>query len=188
MASLITGMAGWTDPAALLLTPAALKLHTEWRSELEPRLKTGTGDLEALRDWASKLPGATARIAGLLHLAEHPKTGPRTPVGEDTMARAIEQARYWADHAMAAFGAMRQHAALDEARAILDWIGDHKTFTVRELHRSMHRRFETSASLAAPLSVLDDHGYIRLADTEPGPKRPGRRTVTYEVHPQAVTR
>ena len=119
---LITGMAGWTDPAVLMLTPHALKLHTEWRAELEPRLAAGTGDLEALRDWASKLPGATARLAGLLHLAENPQAGTRTPVGQETMERAIMQARYWAEHAMAAFGAMRAHPALDDARAVLDWI------------------------------------------------------------------
>jgi hypothetical protein len=41
---------------------------------------------------------------------------------------------------------------------------------------------------AAALAVLDDHGYIRLTETDPGVRRPGRRTVAYEVHPQAVTR
>lgn len=121
-ARIITEMAGWTDPAVLLLSPAALKRHTEFRRELEPRLAAGTGDMETLRDWASKLPGATVRIAGLLHIGENPRQGPRTPVGEETMARAIVQARYWAEHAMAAFGVMRAHPAVDEARAVLDWI------------------------------------------------------------------
>jgi len=184
-AGLMTGMAGWTDPAAILLSPAALKLHTEWRAELEPRLLAGTGDLEALRDWASKLPGATARIAGQLHLGENPKNGPRMPVGDETMNRAIVQARYWAEHAMAAFGAMRAHPALDDARAVLDWIGDRTSFTERDVYRALHRRFPTSAQAAVALSVLEDHGYIRRPEA---PRRPGRKAVTYDVHPQAVTR
>jgi hypothetical protein len=187
MVKLVTDMAGWDDPAAIQLTPAALKLHTEWRAELEPRLKSGTGDLEALRDWAAKLPGAAARIAGLLHLAEHPKTGPKTSVSEETMARAIDQARYWTEHAMAAFGAMRAHPAIEEARAVLDWIGDKKSFKERDVYRAMHRRFPTSASALPALAVLDDHGYIRRVEPE-APPRPGRKTVAYEVHPKAVTR
>jgi hypothetical protein len=187
MARLIADMAEWSDPAVLPLTPAALKLHTEWRAELEPRLRSGTGDLEALRDWAAKLPGATARIAGLLHLAEQPRNGPTSPVGEETMARAIDQSRYWVEHAMAAFGAMRAHPALEDARAVLDWIGDKKSFTEREVYRAMHRRFPTSASALPALSVLDDHGYVRRVEPESAP-RPGRKTVAYEVHPKAVTR
>jgi hypothetical protein len=187
MAALITGMAGWTDPALLLLTPPALKLHTEWRTELEPRLKAGTGDLEALRDWAAKLPGATARLAGLLHLAENPALGPKMPIGDETMARAIQQGRYWVEHAMAAFGAMRAHPALEDARAVLDWIGDKESFKERDVYRAMHRRFPTSASALPALSVLDDHGYIRRVE-DAAPPRPGRKAVAYEVHPQAVTR
>ena len=187
MTRLITGMGAWTDPAVLPLTPAALKLHTEFRSELEPRLRAGTGDLEALRDWASKLPGAVARIAGLLHLAEHPKTGPTSLVEEATMARAIAQGLYWVEHAMAAFGAMRAHPAIEDARAVIEWIGDRKSFKERDVYRAMHRRFPTSASALPALSVLDDHGYIRRVEDQ-APPRPGRKTVAYEVHPKAVTR
>lgn len=184
-ANLITTMAAWSDPAVIPLSPAALKLHTEWRAELEPRLLAGTGDLEALRDWASKLPGATARIAGQLHLGQDPNHGPRSPIGEETMARAITQSRYWAEHAMAAFGAMRAHPAIDDARAVLDWIGARTSFTERDVYRTMHRRFPTSAAAAVAISVLEDHGYIRRGEV---PRGPGRRPVVYDVHPQAVTR
>jgi len=182
---LITCLAARTETATITLTPAALKLHTEWRAEIEPRLRRGTGDLDALRDWASKLPGATARFAGLLHLAENPATWVDTPVGEDTMERAIAQARYWAEHARAAFGAMRAHPAIEDARAVLEWIGERKAFTQRDVHRGMHRRFETAPEAATALSVLEDHGYIRRADS---PRGPGRKTITYDVHPKAVTR
>ena len=161
----ITGLADWTDPAVIQLTPHTLKLHTEWRAELEPRLLAGSGDLEALRDWASKLPGATARLAGLLHLAENPERGIKTPVGQETMERAIIQSRYWADHAMAAFGAMRAHPAIDDARAVLEYLSHRDDprvlFTQREVHRGMQRRFERAKDVATALSVLEEHGSIR---------------------------
>lgn len=183
--SLIITLNEWADPARIMLTPAALKLHTEWREEIEPRLRQGTGDLDSLRDWASKLPGATARFAGLLHLAENPTHGPRTSISEATMDRAVVQAHYWTEHAMAAFGVMRAHPALGDAQAILEWIGDRTSFTKRDVYRALHRRFETSDQAGAALAVLEDHGYIRLGDT---PRGLGRKTVTYEVHPEAVTR
>jgi hypothetical protein len=185
---LIAALADWTDPALIPLSPPALKLHTEWRAELEPRLAAGTGDLEALRDWASKLPGATARIAGLLHLAENPRQGPRAPVAEETMERAITQARYWAEHAMAAFGVMRAHPALDDARAVLEWLrGRDKPaagFTQRDVHRALQRRFPTAKDAATALGVLEEHGYTRQIEA---PRGPGRKPIAYEVHPSGVT-
>ena len=184
---LVTDLAGWTDPAMIRLTPGAAKLHTEYRAEIEPRLRRGTGDLETLRDSASKLAGATARIAGLLHLAENGAAlGPKTDVSEETMARAITQARYWADHALAAYGELRAHPGQDSARTVLAWIGDRRTFTRRDVQRALHRQFPTAADADAALRVLEEHGYIRLAETARGP---GRKTVAYDVHPNiAVTR
>lgn len=179
--ALIIRMAEWTDPAIIPLTPAALKVHTEWRAEIEPRLKQGSGDLESLRDWASKLAGATARLAGLLHLAEHPKQGPKMPIDESTMRRAVDLARYYAEHAMAAFGVMRAHPMLDDARAVLEWIGDRKEFKPREVHRSLHRRFETADDVTKVLILLEQHGYIRMAES---PSTGGRKPIVYHVHPR----
>ena len=189
LAALTASLAEWVDPLAMRLTPAALKLHTEWRAEFEPRLKAGTGDLEALRDWAAKLPGAAARIAGLLHLAANPdpEIAIKASVSEDTMRCALAQANYWAEHAMAAFGAMRAHARTEDARAVLEWIGDRQRLTLRDVHRGMQRRFATAQDALATLTFLEDHGYMRrLPDLDAS--RRGRKPVAYEVHPQAVTR
>ncbi len=103
------------------------------------------------------------------------------------MARAITQARYWAQHALAAFGAMRAHPAVDDARTVLDWInaGNRESFTQRDVQRALHRTFATAADAATALTVLEDHGFIRRAAARRGP---GRRPVCFEVHPQAVTR
>ncbi|MEV4245248.1 YfjI family protein [Streptosporangium canum] len=183
---LVVDLAEWTDPAVLTMTPGALRLHTQWRGEIEPRLKRGTGDLEALREWASKLAGHTVRLAGLLHLAENPKSGPTSSIEEATMERAIKLARYYIEHAMAAFGVMRAHPLLDDARAVLEWVKGKGHFTRRDAHRGLQRRFETADDLARALELLEDHGYIRQVPTT---ATVGRKAVIYDVHPQmAVTR
>lgn len=63
--TLALSLADWTDPAVLMLTPDARKLLSEYQEEIEPRLRAYTGDLADLRDWASKLAGATTAPASL---------------------------------------------------------------------------------------------------------------------------
>lgn len=176
---LIVGLAGWADPAIIAMSPLALKLHTEWRTEIEPRLRRGTGDLEALREWASKLAGHTVRLAGLLHIAEKPQAFHREVISEETMERGIRLARYYAEHAMAAFGVMRAHPLLDDARAVLEWIGERKDFKPRDVLRAM-RRFSTTDEVSAVLHLLEDHGFIRLAPTT---ATRGRPSIVYQVNP-----
>ncbi|MFI6324640.1 YfjI family protein [Nonomuraea sp. NPDC050556] len=178
---LIIGLSDWTDPAVVTLTPGALKLHTEWREELEPRLRRGSGDLENLQEWAAKLPGHTARLAGLLHLAENPTRGAQTSISEDTMGRAVELARYYIEHAMAAFGVMRAHPLLEDAQAVLKWIGERKDFTQREAHRGMHRRFKAAGDLMTILALLEQNGYTRRTIE---PSTGGRKPTRYEVNPK----
>jgi hypothetical protein len=178
--ALIVGLNEWTDPAVIGLTEAALTLHTQWRAEIEPRLAPG-GEWEALREWASKLAGHTIRLAGLLHLAENPTRGAQTAIGEDTMRRAITLARYYAAHALAAWGVMHAHPLLDDARAVLAWIGKRTMFTQREVHRSLRRRLETADRVTSVLNLLEDHGYIRQTPTvSTGGRRPG----IFSVNPQ----
>jgi hypothetical protein len=180
---LVVDLNEWTDPAIIPLTAGALKFHTEWRAEIEPRMRRGTGDLEALREWASKLGGQTARLAGLLHLATNPLRGTQVPIAEQTMVNAIELARYYVLHAMAAFGVMRAHPLLHKAQMVLDWIREKKVVTVkpRDVLRAMHRRLDDAAEVSAVLRLLEDHAYVRLA---PSISTGGRRPIVYDVNPK----
>lgn len=175
----------WLDPALLSMSPAALKLFTEWRAELEPRLLE-SGDLGSLREWASKLAGHTARVAGLLHLAENPKHGHRSAIQEMTMGRAIVLARYYVAHAKAAFGAMEEPPLLVKARKILKWMEGQKEFKKRDAHRHIQKHVKDVAETAKVLSVLEEYGYIRMIPSE---ATVGRPSTTYAVHPRlAATR
>ena len=58
------------DPDVLKLTPEAMAAIATIEAETELALRED-GPLASLRDWGGKYVAAVARIAGLLHLAEH---------------------------------------------------------------------------------------------------------------------
>jgi hypothetical protein len=164
-------------PAVLTLTPEAGELLLDFERRLEPRLAPATGDLAHLADWAAKLTGATCRIAGLLHLAAHLRDGWAQPVSVDTLAGAVRLAGYLVEHALAVFDLMGADPRTDDARWLLDWI--HRTgrqqFTRRDAHMGAPRgRFRKAADLDPPLALLEEHGYLRRADSEPPRDSHGR--------------
>ena len=180
-------MAGWTDPAALMLTPEARKLLSDYQTEIEPRLRLIGGDLSELRDWASKLAGATVRIAGLLHLGADVDRGWGNPVGEDTMERAIQLGDYFTEHARAAFRQMRADPVIADAQKLVDWAtrNSNTEFSKRDLfYGTRSERFQKAADLDEPLALLIEHGYLRLAKAPRTTPRGGRPTSPrYLLHP-----
>ena len=179
-------LAGVTEPMTLLLDPAAAAVLLELEGELEPRLDPETGDLAHVEGWAAKLAGATARIAGLLHLAKHLRDGWAKPVEAETMRAAVAIARYLVEHALAVFDLMGADPALADARYLLDWIArtGAERFTRRELFTALPRgRFPKVDALDPALELLSAHGHIRRVD-QPAPKGPGRPpSPAYEVNP-----
>ena len=94
LTTLATSLAPYDqEPYVLTLEPDAVDALTGWREELEPRRRP-EGDLGAMQGWASKLDGATVRIAGLIHLMAHVSDGFGRPIGRATMESAICVARY----------------------------------------------------------------------------------------------
>jgi replicative DNA helicase len=182
---LVRSLAAWTDPAVLVFTPRAATTLREFQADLEPRLGPG-GDLHDIADWASKLVGHTARIAGLLHLSENVRTGFGSPVEAEVVADAIHIARYLIAHALIAFEVMGMDARIVDATAILSWVLDRTEFTRRELYKAYQYRFPTVSDLVPALEVLTDHGYIRLRSTD-GPNPQGGRPPSprYIVNPRA---
>lgn len=185
VADLARTLAGWTDPAVLTLTPEAGQVLLDFERDLEPRLGP-TGDLHQVADWGTKLAGATVRVAGLLHLAAHPvAVAVRQSITADTMAGAVQVARYLTAHALAAFDAMGADPILDDARTVLDHLAARhvESFTRRDLFTALSRsRFRTVAALDPALAVLAEHGWITPQDTPKidGPGRPP--SPTYNTH------
>jgi replicative DNA helicase len=186
MTALVCSFADWTDPARFQLTPGAAELFLQAAEAIEPRLDPHGGDLGHITEWAAKLTGTTARIAALLHAAEHLKDGYLRPVSEDTMRRAIEVGHYFTAHALAVFDFMGADPAVEDARAVLEWLRRtrHPVFTRRDLHRALIARFKKAEDLDPALQMLSGSGWIKVAET-PAPGRQGGRppSARFAVHP-----
>jgi hypothetical protein len=144
------------------------------------------GDLAGIVDWASKMVGATVRIAALIHLATYLTDGSNRPIDADTMHQAQRLTTYFLAHALAAFDAMGTDPVLTGARLVLRWIERTQPmrFTRREAFTGLSRsQFPKVGDLDGPLDLLDQHGYIRR-ESEPDRTGPGRRpSPAYLVHP-----
>ncbi|WP_049579108.1 YfjI family protein [Streptomyces sp. SBT349] len=170
---LTLSLADWTDPAVIQLTPDADRVLIAFQERLEPQMKP-RGALKHIEKWAGKLAGATARIAGLLHLAQHPDAAHARPVDIDTMNAAVTIGDYFTAHALAVFDAMGADPTTDRARALLDVFKANRWTEVsrRDLFSKLSRsEFATVADLEPAVQLLEDHGYLRTDS----PPRTGRR-------------
>lgn len=177
---------GTDGTPVLVMSAEALRLHAEFRAMIEPRLHPDSGDLHDLSDWAGKLAGNIARIAGLLHLAEHGWQGTTVAVSAETMAGAVEIGNYLIPHAQVALAAPGRD--FSRARAALHWLRGSGlgTVSVRDAHRALQSgRFPDAQSVRATLDVLVDHGHLRvLPQPAPGPKGGQPPSPRFAVHPE----
>jgi replicative DNA helicase len=188
--ALVLTLAEWTDPATLVLTPGAREILAAYQERIEPRLRAIEGDLSSIRDWASKLAGATVRIAALIHLSTYLKDGWGKPVEAGTMERAVQLGGYFTEHALSAFAQMGADPLVENAGTVLGWIQRTKTaeFTKRDLFDQIRgTTFQKAADLDEPLALLAEHGYLRLAETPATTKHGGRpSSPRYTVNPGAL--
>jgi replicative DNA helicase len=184
--ALVHALAEWTDPAVLQFSPAADDRMAGYQDAIEPKLAPGGGEWAHIGDWAGKLAGQVGRLAALLHAAQHPHQPWATPIPEATVTAAQRLGDYYAAHALAVFDRLGSDPALDGARTVLTWIEQARItrFSRRDAFRhNRGERVKAVADIDPALALLEDHGYIRLAD---GPERsgPGRKpSPAYLVHP-----
>lgn len=181
---LATGMAGWVgDPAILTLTEDAHQAFLAIETTIEPTL-AGDGELAALADWGSKYAGAVARIAGILHLAQHGSEGSRISIDEQTILAASRIGNYFRAAAINAFIEMGTDPITADAVYLLERIRclGQDEVSERDLHAATRSRFKTKANLTPALNRLVDHGYLtpQPAPKQEGPGRPA--SPRYRVH------
>lgn len=182
-ADALTVLCRWLGLAEpLTVSPDAFTAWRTYALEVE-RDRGPEGRFAGLLDWTGKLPGLVARLAGILHLATGATAepiGPQVPAA--TMDAAIRLGRYAATHALAAFGLMGSDPALDGARQVLGWLRNTgtTTFTKRQAMAARRNLFRTADALIAPLTRLEDAGYIRRLILNGQPGRPSER---YQVWP-----
>lgn len=147
------------------------------------------GILSTIKDWGGKLPGAVARIAGLLHLVEHIRE-PELPllIELHTIQNAITLGHYFITHAVSAFQTLGRSDCLVVAELILRTIERQElsVFSKRDIYQRVRRHIEQASDLDAPLEKLEEHGFIREVDS--GSEGRGRRSNVFEVNPLYANR
>lgn len=184
--ALVLSLAALEEPRTLRFTPEAEAAIIALLCDTEERFRPG-GDLAHMPDWGGKLVGAILRIAALLHLAEHLRTGWDCPITLATFTNAHQIGEYFTQHAQAAYDTIGADPAVADARALLEWIRRTGTerFTARDVVQALRSRFAKVTDTDPGLRVLESHGWIRRL---PAPPRKGAgRTpsVAYEAHPDA---
>lgn len=183
---------GKESPHVLSLSPDAHRLWQSFWNEIELMMRPD-GRLEHLTDWGGKLPGAVARVAGLLHCVAYTSCATTTrEIEVGTMERAIRLGRYLIDHAMVAFNIMGANPAMEAARDLWRVIEKARQpqFSVRDAWHPLRNNnsYKTVADAEPGFDVLIDHGYImepHQATEAEYPRKKGRPpSRTFIVNPK----
>ena len=170
----------------LELSPEAHAVWDEFHDDIEAEMQTGK-PMASIKDWGSKLAGAVARIAGLLHYAEHGHQAQDNPISVGIVGASAAIGAYYREHALATFGLMRENPEIESARKILDYLIVRKpdSFKGREVLRNKNA-FNSMGEITPGLKLLVERNYIReKAKITPVNGRP--EASIYEVNPKALT-
>lgn len=170
----------------LTLSNNALQVVREFQEIVEPQLGD-FGELAAIKDWGSKLPGSVVRLAGILHMAKYALDG--DPFGisieEITVRAAVRIGHYLIQHAKAAFALMGADGTIEAAKYVLAIIRKEgwKQFSKRDAHQKAKGKFKKVEDIELPLSLLVQHGYLG-EPRQPPKEGPGRnQSPIYAVNP-----
>ena len=168
-------------PIVMHLSPEARALWEAFEAELEPRMRSETGDLAWCKAWAGKFAGALARIAALLQLAER---GPGS-INLQSMQRALSLAPYFEAHARAALGMAGVSEEISDAREILTWLRGKRCaeFNEREVYRA-RPHLDPERVTAACDELCARHWIAELEAPEIVNSKGGRKpSPRWETHP-----
>ncbi|MET8627727.1 DUF3987 domain-containing protein [Kitasatospora sp. NPDC004669] len=194
---LLHAMTDLAEPVTVLMDQAADLAVEKLQERVEIQLRPDQ-PLSHIKDWAGKLVGHIARIAVLLHLADHIASDQdhsawRAGLEAATVDRAAEIADYYTTHTLAVFDLIAADPATEDAHAILQWLqrpkkdGTHRTHIKAHDAVASSRRFKKVADVEPALHLLEQHGYLRSDQTGPTGQRGRPQAVTYRVHPAIGT-
>jgi putative DNA primase/helicase len=163
------------DPVRLDFTEPAREAWFDFAEEIERQQGDGQR-FESIRDWTGKLPGAVARIAALIELAE--MGGNADGVSLCSAERAVELGRCLIEHALAMFGMIGSNEKDADALAVLRWIkaSDLHEFDRTGLYRAHEARFGGNTERATvAIKRLSEWGVLRHYRVRPAKESKGGR-------------
>jgi len=154
------------SPTAVKLTlaPSAYESWRDFQRMVEVEMREGNG-LAGLKDWAGKLPGAAARIAGIFHCATtNPTADPE--IHRDTTEAALALASILISHSTCAFGLMGANVHVDTAKRLVRWAVDRgvRESTKRDIFCAFQSTFKSMENLEPVLRLLAEHHYLRIEE------------------------
>lgn len=135
-----TYRATWSDEHLVEVHNGALECWREFHDDVERRQALG-GDLDDLPEFASKIAGIVAGIAGSLYMFEHRYGTPPGCVSDAQMQAAVAIGHWAIGHARTAAGIMTRTQEAEHAERILEWVRRDKLQTVTS--RDVLRKFRT---------------------------------------------
>jgi hypothetical protein len=164
---------------AVKFSPEAKAVLNELQAQIQVQMRPG-GQCEPIKEWASKLHGASIRIAVLLHLASG--FGYMDPVREEEARNAKAIAGYLVRHMLLVFDRLGGSEDFQRAKRILSAIeADPREYWSRsDLFARVRNRTSLVATkdMDAALEILADYGWICHKRVEGSPKPYG-----YDVNP-----
>ena len=173
------------QPHTLLFSVAAYREWKAFQRHVEDQLSDG-GAFEHIRDWAAKLPGSVARLAGILHCAEYSGSAPHhSSIGPSTMEAALALGALLERHALAVFSLMSVDSTLDAAQKVWGWVLRQRqaTFSKRDAFQALKGSFPDMASVQPAFEILVERAYLFPADRD---RRVGRPSHGFRVNQRIV--
>lgn len=178
---LLDGRAQASDKARVLaLTDPAREVWLDFAEEIE-RQQGERGELESIADWSSKLPGAAARIAALLELADVGVTA--ESVSLESTEKALKLCRLLIPHAQAAFGLLGTDATDAAAKAVVKWARDsgRVSFSKSECQKANEGRFSPVSKLDKAIERLEQGDAVKVTKV---PNKGARPTIMIHMNPK----
>lgn len=141
------------------------------------------GPLEGMTDFASKLAGHVARLAGLLHLMAG-RTDLKA-IEADTVRAALMFGNYYLENTKQVFGMLTAGTRTEFAQKILHWIMTtrRESFTLSDVFRNFQNSgaITEANDLRPGLECLTERNFIRELDPPTGRGR--KPLARFETHP-----
>jgi ACT domain-containing protein len=166
---------------SLKLSNEAYQKWKDYAKVVEMLMSEEIGKLTHITDWAGKLAGAIARIAGLMHSMRYANDNPLIhEISFEDMSAAVKIGHCLTNHALTVFDLLYQDGALPIGRQFLNWFKQQKLtqFTHRDAQRKF-RRLKKS-ELEPVLTLLKEHEILQEWEVKPHNGRPSRM---FEVNP-----
>lgn len=171
---------------ALRFSPEGQEVFTEWRTELERRLRGGEIVCSALESHLGKYRSLMPSLALIIHLVNVAggliEPG---PVTEEAALMAAGWCEYLESHAVRIYGGGQQ-PAMESARELLKRIqrGDIQDgFKPKEIYRCHWSKLDTPEAVRSGLKILEDYDWLAVDRTETG----GRPSEVVRLNPRIKT-